>query len=88
MRILTETPVAVVRALAAKLPRLQAEEALLTVQAVALGSGTLTKDIAGQIMTALIKVAGVQTAPARKASAEDLGGMGIGVRRVASGGPA
>jgi hypothetical protein len=76
------TPMALVRASLAMLPRLQAEEALLVVQATALGTGSLKPGEARQVRDRLVRAAGHRRAPAQRMTPEGLAAIGIGFREV------
>lgn len=67
------------------MPRLQASEQLAAIRTVALGSGNVEKDARSAAIRELEDRAraGAPRARARRASAADLAGMGIGVKVVA-----
>lgn len=78
MQWLAETPLAVIEAMLGALPRLEAGETLMAVQAHALGAGTMKAEDSKRILRDLEQQAGVRRA-ARKFSPEHLAAMGIRV---------
>lgn len=78
MRWLAETPLAVIEAMLGALPRLEAGETLMAVQAHALGAGTMKPEDSKRMLREIEQAAGVRRAP-RKLSPEALAAIGIGV---------
>lgn len=78
------TPIAVIRACAAMMPQLQAEESLLAFQRTAVGSGSLAKDDAQAILRGWERQAFPERphAVVRNPSRDELRAMGVGVRVV------
>jgi len=80
---LTRVPLALVRAHVEMLPRLQAEESLLTARRVAVGSGSMSSKDARSTQADWLRTIEPHTARARqKASPADLAAMGIGYHIV------
>jgi hypothetical protein len=76
-----------IRALVAMVPRLQAEEAMTGITAVALGTGSLDKSEASSLFKSLSSAAtGGKRPRAKPASPHQLAMMGIGYHEVTAGG--
>lgn len=86
VRWLTAIPMALVRAHAAMLPRLAAEESLLAVRRLSVGTGHLRADRVRSAIRGWETQARPHGRPARaqKASPHLMRGAGIGIRRVAA----
>jgi hypothetical protein len=86
MTWLAETPRAVVRAHLLMLPRIGAEESLLTAQRIAVGTGSLKADALRDLMRSWQRVADAGRPPKRATSQASLKAMGkavgIGYRKV------
>jgi uncharacterized protein involved in response to NO len=75
------TPMGLIRALLAMLPRLQAEDAVHAVTVGALGAGTMEKYEAQRVMHRLLRAARPRVT-AHKAAPADLAAVGIGYHVV------
>lgn len=79
-------PVPFLNAYADELPRLAAEESLLTAERVAVGSGSLKKGVGHRISDGWVRQTGQRRAVIRPKSREmyraQMAGLGIGVKTV------
>lgn len=85
MTWLAETPVAVLNACLAEIPRLRATEALEQASVVAVGSGSLKKDASQATLRAWRHLAGLDRRPASTSTRQarpNLAGLGLGLRKV------
>lgn len=81
-----ETPVAIVHASAALLPRLTAEESFLVSTRVAIGTGSLAEDDARGVTAEWRRhVEQARKGVVRRPSAADLSAIGVGVTEVPRG---
>lgn len=77
-----QTSIALVRSSLEMLVRLQAEESILAASRAAVGNVSLAKTTRSDITSAWAKAAATELQPIRNPKPENLGALGIGVKRA------